>query len=96
MTGIQGTSYPDDIPGQKTIYKAMLGPLVQTILGEVDFEVSTRRGTLRGTSLPPVEIDLKEVALATRFRTECARLSRAKQNGLTNVYFNPCVTLATR
>jgi hypothetical protein len=97
VTGLQGSTYPDDTPGQKAIYEALLGPLVELVLGAgVEYEISTRRGQLRGSGLPPVEIDLKIVPLAVKFRSECARLSRAKQHGLANVYFNPCVTLATR
>jgi hypothetical protein len=34
--------------------------------------------------------------LAFRFRAEGARLSRAKEPGFTNLYFNPSITLATR
>jgi hypothetical protein len=41
-------------------------------------------------------VDLKTLALAARFRSEGARLSRAKQDGYVGLYFNPTVTLATR
>lgn len=41
-------------------------------------------------------MDLKTAALASRFRAEGARLSRAKQAGFANLYFNPSITLATR
>ncbi len=34
--------------------------------------------------------------LASKFRAEGARLSRAKQAGFASLYFNPSVTLATR
>ncbi len=39
---------------------------------------------------------MKTQALAARFRSEGARLSRAKQDPFTGLYFNPSVTLATR
>ncbi len=97
ITGLQASAYPEDAPSQKKVYVELLTPIVEKILGTgVEFEVSQRRGFLRGTVLPPVEIDLKQVQLASRFRAEGARLSRAKQHGLGSVYFNPCITLATR
>ncbi len=97
ITGLQASAYPEDAPGQKKVYVDLLTPIVERILGTgVEFELSPRRGFLRGTVLPPVEIDLKQVQLASRFRAEGARLSRAKQHGLGSVYFNPCITLATR
>ncbi len=43
-----------------------------------------------------IQVDLKTQALAARFRTEGARLSRAKQDPYSGLYFNPSVTLATR
>ncbi len=71
MTGLQGSTYPEDAPGQKAVYEAHLGPLVQLVLGAgVEYEISTRRGQLRGSCLPPVEIDLKVVPLAVKFRSK--------------------------
>lgn len=97
ITGLQGSTYPEDAASQKKLFDTLLEPIVKLVLGDgIDYELAPRRGFLRGTVLPPVELDLKVVALATRFRVECARLSRSKQHGLTNVYFNPCITLATR
>lgn len=97
ISGLQGTTYPGDLTGQKNAFIAILGPIVEMILGAgIEYDVYPRRGVMRGRSLPPVEVDLKIPSLATRFKAEGARLSRAKQNGLGSVYFNPCVTLATR
>ena len=97
VSGLQGSNYPSDLTGQKNVFKQVIGPIVVLILGaDVEFDVYPRRGMLRGSSLPPVEVDLKTTALANRFKTEGARLSRSKQNGLGAVYFNPCITLSTR
>jgi hypothetical protein len=46
--------------------------------------------------LTVLQVDLKTQALAARFRSEGARLSRAKSDGYAGLYFNPSVTLATR
>jgi hypothetical protein len=97
LSGLRGTSYPEDLAGQKAVYKPLVEAIIEQVLKEkLEFDLYPRRGTLRGTSLPPCEVDLKDNAWAMKLRTEGARLSRAKTEGLATVYFNPCVTLATR
>lgn len=97
LSGFKGTVYPEDIVGQRAIFKPLIEPLVVLILGpDVPFDLIPRRGIVRGGVLPPCEVDLRSPGQASKFRTEGARLSRAKQNGLANVYFNPCITLSTR
>jgi hypothetical protein len=97
LSGLTGTKYPDDVPGQKEIYQPLVLALVTQLLGQdKEFELFTRRGQVKRGTLPPVEIDLKDTQLAIKFRTEGARLSRAKQPGFASLFFNPTVTLATR
>jgi hypothetical protein len=97
VSGFTGTSYPDDVPGQNAIYKALLDPVVTLLLGAgVEYDLFTRRGAIRRGTLPPVEVDLRLPNLALKFRMEGARLSRAKQQGLGHLFFNPTVCLATR
>ena len=97
ISGFRGTSYPDDLSGQQSLIRPLVEPLVAKVLGLVVlFELYPRRGTLRGGVLPPCEVDFKDSGVATRFRTEAACLSRAKQEGMLQLYFNPCITLATR
>lgn len=70
---------------------------MELVLGSgVEFDVFPRRGVVRNSTLPPCEVDFRVVGVATRFRTEAARLSRAKHERLANLFFNPCLTLATR
>ncbi len=84
ISGFQGTSYPEDQPGQHLVLQPMIQPLVDKILGEVTpYDFNLRRGTLQGSVLPPCEVDLGSTKLATKFRTEAAKLSRA------HLYFNP-------
>ncbi len=98
LSGLKGTTYPEtDLAAQRAIYKPLVTEIIMKVLKEpIDFELYPRRGVLRGASLPPCEVDLKDNVWAMKFRTEGARMSRAKLEGLTSVYFNPCVTLATR
>ncbi len=97
ISGFQGTSYPEDQPGQRLILQPLIQPLVDKILGEgTPYDINPRRGVLRGSAMPPCEVDLGSTKLATKFRAEAARLSKAKQEGMAHLYFNPCVTLATR
>ncbi len=57
VSGFTGTSYPDDLPGQKTMYSALLKPLVELVLGPgTEFELFPRRGAIRNGTLPPCEV----------------------------------------
>lgn len=47
-------------------------------------------------TLPPVEIVFVDSDVADEFRKEGSRLSRLKQEGVSHLYFNSCVTLATQ
>lgn len=97
MSGFRGASYPDDLQGQQDLIRPMLEPIIVLVLGNmVPYDLYTRRGAIRGQTLPPCEVDFKDPVLATRFRSEAARLSRAKHDVLVHLYFNPCITLATR
>lgn len=97
VSGLRGSSYPDDLPGQTAMVRPMLEPIVRIVMGsDVPFELYTRRGAVRGHVLPPCEMDFKDPSVASRFRSEAARLSRAKHEGLAHLYFNTCITLATR
>ena len=96
ISGFRGTSYPDDQLLQKQVYEPLVSP-VATILGQgVVYELFLCRGVLRGSTLPPCDVSFVSPAVATRFRIEGARLSRAKQEGLAHLFFNPCITLSTR
>ncbi len=80
VSGFPGTSYPDDVTGQHAIYKPLLDAVVIQLLGQgIEYDLNTRRGAIRRGTLPPVEVDLRVPQLALKFRTEGARLSRAKQ-----------------
>lgn len=97
ISGLQGSVYPEDQASQRQILLPIIQPLVDKILGEgTPFDLYPRRGALRGTTLPPCEVDLGTTKLASKFRTEASRLSKAKHEGMGHLYFNPCVTLATR
>ena len=97
ISGFRGTVYPEDIPGQHALLRPLIEPILLKVLGSVPvFELFSRRGFLRNSVIPPCEVDLKDPSLASRFRSEAARLSRAKHDGFSQLYFNPCVTLATR
>ncbi len=97
VSGFRGTSYPDDQLLQKQVYEPLVGPVVAAVLGQgVVYELFPRRGVLRGSTLPPCDVSFVSPAVATRFRMEGARLSRAKQEGLAHLFFNPCITLSTR
>jgi hypothetical protein len=97
LSGLIGTSYPEDIAGQKAIYQPLVQALVAQLVGpETQFDLYPRRGQIKKGTLPPLEVDLKVPQLALKFRTEGARLSRAKQTGYAGLFFNPTLTLATR
>ena len=92
LSGLVGTSYPEDIAGQRAIFTPLIAPIVVLILGpDVPFDLLPRRGVVRNSVLPPCEVDLRSPGLAQKFRTEGARLSRAKQHDLGKIYFNPCI-----
>jgi hypothetical protein len=98
LSGLKSETYPEDLTGQRAIYRPLVNAILEKVLKEssLEFELYPRRGTLRGHSLPPCEVDLKDNNWAMKLRTEGARMSRAKTEGLSSIYFNPCVTLATR
>jgi len=97
LSGFSGNSYPDDIAGQRAIFTPLIAPIVTLIMGpDVPFDLIPRRGVIRNSTLPPCEVDLRSPGFASKFRTEGARLSRAKQHDLGKIYFNPCITLSTR
>jgi hypothetical protein len=97
LSGLLGSSYPDDMAGQKAIYQPLVQALVTQLVGpDTPFDLYPRRGQIKKGTLPPLEIDLKMPQLALKFRTEGARLSRAKQTGYAGLFFNPTLTLATR
>jgi hypothetical protein len=97
LSGFRGSTYPEDIAGQRALFEPLIKPVVVLILGaDVPFDLIPRRGAVRSGVLPPCEVDLRSPGLAQKFRTEGARLSRAKQHGLEKIYFNPCITLGTR
>jgi hypothetical protein len=95
---LRGTSYPDnDISAQKAVYKPLVAEIIMKVLKEpLEFDLYPRRCVLRGSSLPPCEVDLKDNAWAMKLRTEGVCMSRAKTGGLASIYFNLCFTLATR
>lgn len=85
MSGFKGATYPEDLSGQQAMLRPLVEPIVALVLGPgAKYEVYPRRGQLRNSTLP------------LWFRFEAARLSRAKHEGLAAIYFNPCITLATR
>lgn len=97
ISGFRGETYAADIAGQQAQLLPLVAPIVDLVLGPgIEYEIIPRRGVLRNSILPPCEVDFRTHVIATRFRTEAARLSRAKHEGLSHIYFNPCLTLATR
>jgi hypothetical protein len=57
VSGFLGSSYPDDIPSQKTIYLPLMEPIVGQILGlGTNFELYPRRGVVKNGTLPPCEV----------------------------------------
>jgi hypothetical protein len=83
--------------GQRAVFQPLIAPIVVLILGaDAAFDLIPRQGVIRGGVLPPCEVDLRSPNIAQKFRLDGARLSKAKQNGLANIYFNPCITLSTR
>ncbi len=97
MSGFRGVTYPDDLQLQKDLFDPLVRPIVEQILGgSASYELFPRRGVLRGPTLPPCDVGFPTQSQAVRFRTEGVRLSRAKQDGMAHLFFNPCVTLATR
>ncbi len=97
VSGFRGVSYPDNLQLQKDVFDPLVRPLVELILGgTTSYELHPRHGVLRGPILPPCDVSFASQALAVRFCTEGVRLSRAKQDGMAHLFFNPCVTLATR
>lgn len=83
VSGFKGTTYPDDLSGQQAMLRPLVEPIVTLVLGqEAKFEVYPRRRQLRNSTLPPCEVEFFDPIIATRFRSEAARLSRAKHTGL--------------
>ncbi len=97
LNGFKGTEYPEDYAGQRAVFKPLVASVIEKVLKEkLEFDLFPRRGVLRGNSLPPCEVDMRDNNWAMKLRTEGAKLSRAKTEGLASLYFNPSVTLATR
>ncbi len=97
LSGFKGTAYPEDIVGQRAVFQPLIEPIVVLLLGvDTPFDLIPRRGVIRNGVLPPCEVDLRSPNIAQKFRLDGARLSKAKQNGLGNIYYNPCITLSTR
>ena len=88
VSGLRGTFYPDDLLGQKLVFKALLDPIVHAVLGPgVEFDLLPRRRFLRGNSLPPCEVNLRTCNIASRFKSEGARLSKSRLGGLAGIFF---------
>ncbi len=57
VSGLAGTSYPDDIGGQRSMFKPLLDPLVSQILGPgIEYDIYPRRGGIRNGTRPPCEV----------------------------------------
>jgi hypothetical protein len=57
VSGFTGSTYPDDLPSQKSLFGALLKPLVEKVLGPgTEFELFPRRGAIRNGTLPPCEV----------------------------------------
>ncbi len=60
VPGLPGTSYPDDLGGQRSLFKTLLDPLLSQVLGPgVDYDIYPRRGGIRNGTLPPCEVGFR-------------------------------------
>ena len=49
ISGLQGSTYPEDREGQRQVLLPLIQPIVDKVMGEgTPFDLNPRRGTLRG------------------------------------------------
>jgi len=79
------------------VFVPLVGAVITILLKrKVAYSCIGRSGEIRRGTLPPVEVVFTDSDVAEEFRREGSRLSKAKQEGVAHLYFNSCVTLATR
>ncbi len=82
---------------RNAVFKPLVASTIKQVLErDVVYSVVGRGGTVRGASLPPVEVIFADVDTAEEFRTKGSTLSKAKKEGVSHLYFNACLTLSTR
>lgn len=97
MAGFPGTRYPTIQSERNSVFVPLVSAVVTIVLRKkVAFSCVGRSGEVRRGTLPPVEVIFTDSDTADEFRKEGSRLSKAKQEGVAHLYFNACVTLATR
>lgn len=97
VAGFPGTAYPTVQADRNAVFVPLVNSVISVVLKrKVSFSCVGRSGEVRRGTLPPVEVIFTDSDVADEFRKEGSRLSKAKQEGVAHLYFNACVTLATR